>query len=58
MTATVVLDRTVLEQRIETLSAAILAADDLLDRLDLVQARCEVRDLLVALEIRTLDHHL
>jgi hypothetical protein len=46
MTATDALDRVALERHIEFLSFEILTTDDVLRKLDLLQARCEARELL------------
>jgi hypothetical protein len=58
MTATIALDHLELEQRIEDLSVEILATSDVLRKLDLLQARCEARELLVAVSAAELDRRL
>jgi hypothetical protein len=50
MTVTVALDRDALLRRIEALSLEIQTTRDTLAKLDLIQQRCEVRELLVGVE--------
>jgi hypothetical protein len=52
MTATVAFDRVALEQRVEALSIEILATRDVLRKLDLLQERCELREVLAALSLQ------
>jgi hypothetical protein len=56
MTATI--DHVALEWRIEALSAEILTTHDVLRKLDLMQARCEAREVLISLEVDMLDQHI
>lgn len=46
MTVTVALDSAVLLRRIQALSLDIQTTRDVLDKLDLIQQRCEARELL------------
>jgi hypothetical protein len=50
MTVTVALDRDALIQRIQALSLEIQMTRDTLARLDLIQQRCEARELLVGVD--------
>jgi hypothetical protein len=52
MTATVAFDRVALEQRVAALSVEILATRDVLRKLDLIQERCEFRDVLATVSLR------
>jgi hypothetical protein len=52
MTATVAFDRVALEQRVEALSIEILATRDVLRKLDLLQERCELREVLATANLQ------
>lgn len=51
MTVTVALDSAVLLRRIQALSLDIQTTRDVLDKLDLIQQRCEARELLVGVGV-------